>query len=52
VFAPVTMATRPLWSGISLVVHLPSELIEENDTHPSFGVAVSVQFALASVALS
>jgi hypothetical protein len=37
---------------MSLVVHLPSELIGENDTHPSFGVAVSVQFASASVASS
>jgi hypothetical protein len=37
---------------MSLVVQLSSELIAENDTHPSFGVAVSVQFAQASVASS
>jgi hypothetical protein len=29
----VTTATRPLWSGTSAVVHLPLELIPENDTH-------------------
>jgi membrane protein YdbS with pleckstrin-like domain len=37
---------------MSLVVHLPSELIGENDTHPSFGVAVSVRLAAPSVASS
>jgi hypothetical protein len=37
---------------MSLVVQLPSELIGENDTHPGFGAAVSVQIASASVAFS
>jgi membrane protein YdbS with pleckstrin-like domain len=37
---------------MSAVVHLPSKLIAENDTHPGFGVAVSVRFATASVASS
>src|SRR5438094_869532 len=36
----------------SSVVHLPSKLIGANDTHPSCGVAVSVQLAPAWVAIS
>jgi membrane protein YdbS with pleckstrin-like domain len=37
---------------MSPVVHLPSKLIGANDTHPSCGVAVSVQLAPVWVAVS
>jgi hypothetical protein len=52
VLAPVTTATRPLWSGMSTVVHLPFELMPEDDTHRKICLAVSVQSAITSVAFS